>query len=115
MNNIIETSPNEKYIKFNELIGQGAYKIVHKGFDTYSGSEIAWNTINVSILPDTEKKRITEEIEILKECSNKNISILNMYNHWYDQEQNNVMIITEYWQFADGIVSETWQISEETL
>ena len=96
MNYIIETSPNKKYIKFNELIGQGAYKIVHKGFDTFSGIEIAWNTINVSILPDSEKKRITEEIEILKKCSNKNINILNMYNNWYDQEQNNVMIITEY-------------------
>jgi WNK lysine deficient protein kinase len=96
INNIIESSPNEKYIKLNELIGQGAYKIVHKGIDTYTGMEIAWNTINVSILPESEKKRITEEIEVLKECSNKNINILNMYNHWYDQIQNNVIIITQY-------------------
>lgn len=95
-NYIIDESPKKKYIKFNEIIGQGSYKIVNKGLDTYNGNEIAWNTINTDILSDMDKKRISEEIEILKECSNKNAHILNMNNYWYDQELKNVIIITQY-------------------
>ena len=94
--NIIEESPNKKYIKFNEVIGQGSYKIVNKGLDTYTGCEIAWNTINTSSLSEKDKKRIIEEIEILKECSNKNINILNMFNYWYNEELQNVIIITQF-------------------
>lgn len=96
MINVIEESPNKKYIKFNEVIGQGSYKIVNKGFDTYQGIEVAWNTINTSSLSEIDKKRITGEIDILKECSNKNINILNMYNYWYNEDLQNVIIITQY-------------------
>ncbi|EGR30039.1 protein kinase domain protein [Ichthyophthirius multifiliis] len=40
---IVEQSPKQRFIRFNDELGFGAYKIVYKGYDNDSGCEIAWN------------------------------------------------------------------------
>ena len=72
MSNIIEKSPSERYIRFDELIGSGSTKKVYKGYDTHNGIEIAWNIIDVSSIPESLRKQITSEIKILEKFKNFN-------------------------------------------
>ena len=45
---IIDTGPNGRFLKFCKEIGRGAFKTVYKGLDTETGVAIAWCEINVS-------------------------------------------------------------------
>ena len=44
---IIDTGPNGRFLKFCKEIGRGAFKTVYKGLDTETGVAIAWCEINV--------------------------------------------------------------------
>lgn len=96
MSKIIEKSPNERYIRFEELIGSGSTKKVYKGYDTQIGIEVAWNIIDVSSIPEPLRKQITSEIKILESCKNcKDYNIIKLYNYWFDKEKDQVILITE--------------------
>ncbi len=45
----VESSPDGRYVRFDERIGVGAYKEVWRGYDTETGKEIAWNTIDLKV------------------------------------------------------------------
>lgn len=45
---VVETSPDERYIRLNTLLGKGAYKAVYKAIDREEGYEVAWNSVQVS-------------------------------------------------------------------
>jgi hypothetical protein len=47
---VVEVSPNERFARLNALLGKGAYKVVYKAIDREEGYEVAWNTIQVSII-----------------------------------------------------------------
>jgi hypothetical protein len=48
-----------RYVRFNEILGKGAYKMVYRAYDTKEGLLVAWNTISLSGLPKHEKVRRT--------------------------------------------------------
>jgi hypothetical protein len=48
---IEEFSPTERFYRFNDEIGSGAYKTVYRGHDSDTGREIAWNVIKLENLP----------------------------------------------------------------
>ena len=68
---IIEFSPNKRYIKYDEVIGQWAIKSVNKGYDTYEGKEVAWNTIYLNHIPPNMEQRVIQEIQILYQIKRK--------------------------------------------
>ena len=70
---IAETSPCEQYIRFEEEIGHGSSKVVYKAIDTFNMCEVVWNTINVSKMSTSDKKRLVTEIELLKKYKHENI------------------------------------------
>lgn len=41
--------PNNRYGKFNVILGKGAYKVVWKAIDLEEGIEVAWNSCQVQI------------------------------------------------------------------
>ncbi|KAI6656189.1 Serine/threonine protein kinase wnk 1,3,4 [Oopsacas minuta] len=47
---IVDTGPNGRFLKFSKEIGRGAFKTVYKGIDTETGVAIAWCEINVSLI-----------------------------------------------------------------
>jgi WNK lysine deficient protein kinase len=96
MSKIIEKSPSERYIRFDELIGSGSTKKVYKGYDTHNGIEIAWNIIDVSTIPESLRKQITSEIKILEKCKNyTENNIIKLYNYWFVKDKERVVLITE--------------------
>jgi len=92
-NTFAETSPSGRFKRFNEVLGQGAYKIVYRGVDHDTGREIAWSVISLSRLPKSERPRIKSEIKIIKELHHKNI--ITFINAWLCKETEQINFITE--------------------
>jgi WNK lysine deficient protein kinase len=69
------------------------YKRVYRGFDFNQGREIAWNTINVSNMTESEINKIKEEVNIMSKLNHPNI--INYISSWLDKNKNEFVIITE--------------------
>jgi WNK lysine deficient protein kinase len=89
----VEHSPKGRFIRFNELIGSGAYKLVYRGYDNDTGREIAWVVIKLSRLTLNERRRMVEEILLLKSLNHPNI--IGFINQWTVRARNEVVFITE--------------------
>lgn len=89
-----ETSPNgQRYVKLNVLLGSGAYKDVWRAYDTREGIEVAWNVIKLKRIPVNDRKRVKNEVLLLKEIEHKNI--IKYHSSWIDREKQCVIFITE--------------------
>lgn len=44
----VATSPDERFLKFEEEIGRGSFKTVYRGLDTQTGVSVAWCELQVS-------------------------------------------------------------------
>lgn len=89
----VEHSPRGRYIRFDIKLGTGAYKTVYKAYDTDQGIDVAWNAIDIGVLPSAEKTRIIQEVQLLQKLEHKNI--INFYGSWFSKEKNQVVFITE--------------------
>ncbi|GLE00386.1 hypothetical protein PINS_up009143 [Pythium insidiosum] len=89
----VERSPRGRYIRFDIRLGTGAYKTVYKAYDTDQGIDVAWNAIDIGVLPASEKTRIIQEVQLLQKLEHKNI--INFYGSWFSKEKNQVVFITE--------------------
>ena len=88
-----EISPKGRFKRFYEELGRGAYKIVYKGVDHETGLEIAWNSISLSKLPQSDRVRIKKEIDLVKSLRHDNI--IHFITGWQNKEKNEVVFITE--------------------
>jgi len=92
---IIEDSPNKRHMKYEDIIGNGAFKMVYKAFDTHEGIYVAWNTIRLDSTPVSMKNRIGEEIKLLYEVRSKNNYVMNIHNSWINKEKGIVHFISD--------------------
>lgn len=76
----VEYSPDERYARYPEELGQGAYKTVYKAFDTNDALEVAWNKLHVDRLPAAEVSKVETEVALLRAVSHRNI--INLYAFW---------------------------------
>ncbi|CAK9068314.1 unnamed protein product [Durusdinium trenchii] len=90
---VIERSPLGRFVRFNRKLGSGSYKVVYLGFDNDTGMEVAWNIISFQNLDKKAKKRISEEINMLKTL--KHPKIIAFINAWTNKEKEQVCFITE--------------------
>ncbi|KAI8806464.1 kinase-like domain-containing protein [Cladochytrium replicatum] len=79
---VLETSPNSRYAKLNQLLGKGAYKVVYKAIDREEGYEVAWNACQTT---KAEFMELSEEIEILKRVRHPNI--IQFHDCWYNNAE----------------------------
>jgi WNK lysine deficient protein kinase len=86
-------SPKGRFFRYNEKLGQGAYKVVYKGLDNENAREIAWNVINLTTLPENDRNRIKSEINLIRNLKHKNI--LHFISGWQNKDKNEVVFITE--------------------
>ena len=80
---LANSSPNNRYIRYDTIIGSGSLKKVYEGYDVQLGMKVAWSVIKLNQLKSTEK------IIILNEY------ILKLYDVWIDKPTNSIIIITE--------------------
>ncbi|CAM8953729.1 hypothetical protein QQ045_016213 [Rhodiola kirilowii] len=91
----VEVDPTKRYIRYNEVIGKGAFKRVYKGFDEVNGIEVAWSQIRIDEVlqsPD-DLERLYSEVHLLRSLNHTNI--IKFFNSWIDDRNKTVNIITE--------------------
>lgn len=101
----VETSPNGRYIRYNAVLGRGAYKTVYKAFDTEEALEVAWNKLHVDRLSDYDLDKVSNEVSLLRQVEHKNI--IRFYDTWHEGDPNDdqtINFITE--QMISGTLKE---------
>ncbi|XP_023220505.1 serine/threonine-protein kinase dst2-like isoform X2 [Centruroides sculpturatus] len=74
-----DTSPDGRFLKFEEEIGRGSFKTVYKGLDTSTGVAVAWCELQER-LNKSERQRFREEAEMLKGLQHPNI--VRFFDYW---------------------------------
>ena len=91
---IVEESPDQRYQRFNKLLGKGAYKEVYAAYDVQEGIDVAWNQIDLTIIPTSEEKqKIFNECEMLKKLNHPNV--LKIRHQWHSPECGKLVFITD--------------------
>jgi WNK lysine deficient protein kinase len=76
-------------------MGTGSFKTVYRGYDKETGSEVAWNLIDISDMNKQEKNQIYNEINILQKISGQSEYILKFVDAWLDKPNKAIIMITE--------------------
>lgn len=76
----MENDPTGRFIRYDEVLGRGSYKIVYKGFDTHEAMEIAWNKLQVDRVPDAQLSKLQFEVDLLGRLQHKNI--ISLFASW---------------------------------
>lgn len=92
-NAIVERSPGGRYVRFMEKLGSGASKDVYRAYDTQEGIEVAWNVVNLSGVPKSERNRIVNEVRLLERLHHRNI--ISFHGSWVNRERQEVNFVTE--------------------
>ncbi|CAH9124939.1 unnamed protein product [Cuscuta epithymum] len=92
---VVEVSPNKRYLRYNEILGRGAVKTVYKGFDETNGIEVAWNQVclNDALQTPENLERLYTEIHLLRSLKHDNI--IKLHSSWVDTEKKTINMITE--------------------
>jgi len=113
---IVERSPRDRYVRFAEKLGSGAYKTVYRAYDTIEGIEVAWNVVKLTGVPKTERGRIVNEVQLLQRLSHKNI--ISFHGSWVNREKEQVVFVTEILSsgtlksFVDKVQVIRWRIAK---
>ncbi|KAE9615352.1 hypothetical protein Lal_00048098 [Lupinus albus] len=91
----VEKDPTGRYLRYNEILGRGAFKTVYRGFDEVDGIEVAWNQIKVEGLLHSvdDLSKLYTEVHLLKSLKHENI--IKFYDSWVDDKEKTVNLITE--------------------
>ncbi|CAB4280255.1 unnamed protein product [Prunus armeniaca] len=92
---VVEKDPAGKYLRYDELLGRGAFKTVYKAFDEVEGIEVAWCQVNIEdVLQSPEQlERLYSEVHLLKSLKHQNI--VKFFNSWVDDKNKTINMITE--------------------
>ncbi|XVF12901.1 hypothetical protein REPUB_Repub08aG0159700 [Reevesia pubescens] len=90
-----EKDPSGRYVRYDEILGKGAFKTVYKGFDEADGIEVAWNQVNIEDVLQTPEQleKLYSEVHLLKSLKHENI--MKFYNSWVDDKNKTINMITE--------------------
>ncbi|KAL6513649.1 hypothetical protein OROGR_021135 [Orobanche gracilis] len=91
----VEKCHRNRYVRYNEVLGKGAFKTVYKAFDQVDGMEVAWNRIKIDdVLRSPEDlEKLYSEVHLLRQLKHKNV--IKFYDSWIDQKKKTINMITE--------------------
>lgn len=44
--NVVEVDPSGRFLRYQEVVGTGRFKMVYRAYDTENGIDVAWSKIN---------------------------------------------------------------------
>ncbi|XP_050387901.1 probable serine/threonine-protein kinase WNK11 [Argentina anserina] len=80
----VEQDPTGRYVRFNYIVGMGAFKTVYKAFDQLDGIEVAWSKIKTG--DEAQLQRSLYEINLLKSLKHDNI--ITLFGWWVVEEDD---------------------------
>ncbi|KAK2650028.1 hypothetical protein Ddye_017517 [Dipteronia dyeriana] len=90
-----EKDPTGRYVRYDEVLGKGAFKTVYRAFDEVDGIEVAWSLVKIDDVlqsPD-DLEKLYSEVHLLKSLKHENI--IRFYKSWVDDKKKTVNMITE--------------------
>lgn len=93
---IVEQSPNNRYIRYDDVLSFGNFKVVYKGFDKDNGTEVDWNKFcltDVALNSPVYRQKLVLEAAKIKLLKHGNIA--RCCDSWVDIENKTVNMITE--------------------
>ncbi|KAF3329957.1 serine/threonine-protein kinase WNK4 [Carex littledalei] len=92
---VVEIDPTQRYLRYSDVLGKGAYKKVYKAFDQIDGIEVAWNKVSIEQMLQSPENLswLYSEVHFLKTLRHQNI--LRFHTSWVDDENRHINIITE--------------------
>ena len=76
----LEISPDGQFYKINQVVGKGAFKIVHRGLNAETGVPVAWCELQSNHVKDDARKEFVKEATLLKTLEHPNI--VRFYDAW---------------------------------
>ncbi|KAL8499624.1 hypothetical protein ACS0TY_019559 [Phlomoides rotata] len=91
----VEKCKRNRYVRYNEVLGKGAFKTVYKAFDQLDGIEVAWNRIKITEMLQSRAdfEKFHTEIHLLGKL--KHANIIKFYDAWIDEKKKTINMITE--------------------
>ncbi|GBG32264.1 Serine/threonine-protein kinase WNK2 [Hondaea fermentalgiana] len=92
---VVESSPKGRYVRFNDLLGEGSFKRVYRAWDSNKGREVAWNTVSFDSSASSSggARRVIQEMQILQTL--KHDKIIKFWGSWLNHKKMTVVFITE--------------------
>ncbi|KAL5792197.1 hypothetical protein ACOSP7_000791 [Xanthoceras sorbifolium] len=91
----VEKDPTGRYVRYDEVLGRGAFKTAYKAFDEVDGIEVAWSLVKIDDVlqsPD-DLEKLYSEVHLLKSLKHENI--IRFHKSWVDDKKKTVNMITE--------------------
>jgi serine/threonine protein kinase len=93
---VMEISPgDDRFERYEKMIGQGSFKCVWEAFDTHEGCNVAWSVVNVRTLSKEMRTATINERKLLEAVGDKSPYLINLKKTWYNAEKSEVVFITE--------------------
>lgn len=91
----LERDPTGRYGRYDEIIGEGAFKTVYRAFDETEGIEVAWSKVDIEPFLEFPQhlKRLYAEVDLIKSLKHENI--VRFFSSWVDEENKSINMITE--------------------
>ena len=124
--NIIETSPSNRFSKTDISCGSGAFKTVWVAIDNQAVSEpdkiVVWSDIKIP-KKRINKFRLLNEVNVMNKInsingvnSNKIYNLIGILGNWYDKSADKLVMITEYaGKGSLGYLIETNRLSKRPI
>jgi len=90
---IVDRSPTKRYVRFNQLLGEGSFKKVYLAYDSQQGVEVAWNVVKIGNVKKEFMQRTLQEMKILQTMNHPHI--IKFYASWLKKETQSVVFVTE--------------------
>lgn len=92
---LVEKDPTGRYVRYDDVLGKGAFKTVYRAFDEVDGIEVAWNQVRIDdVLRSPEDfEKLYSEVYLLRSLSHENI--IKFSNSWVDDKNKTINMITE--------------------
>ncbi|KAG7587632.1 Protein kinase domain [Arabidopsis suecica] len=100
---LVQKDPSGRYIRYNDVLGRGAFKTVYKAFDEVEGIEVAWNIMSIEdvLQMPGQLDRLYSEVHLLNSLKHDNI--IKLFYSWVDDHNKSINMITEL--FTSGSLS----------
>ncbi|KAL0412251.1 UNVERIFIED_CONTAM: putative serine/threonine-protein kinase WNK4 [Sesamum latifolium] len=91
----VEKCPRGQYVRYNEVLGKGAFKTVYKAFDQVDGIEVAWNRVKIDevLQSPQDLEKLYSEVHLVRQLKHENV--IKFYDSWIDEKKKTINMITE--------------------
>ncbi|XP_019191338.1 PREDICTED: probable serine/threonine-protein kinase WNK10 [Ipomoea nil] len=91
----VEKDPRGRYLRYNQVLGKGAFKTVYKAFDQIDGIEVAWSRVKIADMLQSPEdlEKLYSEVHLLRQLKHENV--IKFCDSWIDDKKKTINMITE--------------------